>query len=78
MEDERRVCRVRTHAGQLAVTVHIRRAVFADTLGMEAHAPAPAEDAVVALHQCGERWPRRLVKLSDAVGAGPHDIKVMD
>jgi len=29
---------------------------------VEAHAPAPAKDAVVALHQRGERGPRRLIE----------------
>jgi hypothetical protein len=35
---------------------------------MEAHAPAAAEHAVVALHQRRERVPRRLVQRLDGVG----------
>src|SRR5262249_54154519 len=34
---------------------------------MEAHAPAAAKDTVVALHQRGERGPRRLIE-------GPHGV----
>ena len=76
VEDERRMCRSRTHAGQLAVTVQLRRGVLADALGMESHAPAAAEDAVVVLHQRGERRPRRLVERSDTVGGRCHEINV--
>src|ERR1022692_2378464 len=76
VEDERRVCRPRTHAGQLAVTVQLRRGVLADTLGMKSHAPAAAEDPVVALYQRGECRPRRLVERPDTVGGRSHEINV--
>src|SRR6516164_9813630 len=42
---------------------------------MEAHAPAAAEDAVVALHQRGERGPRRLIQGSDGVRRLHHDVQ---
>jgi hypothetical protein len=41
--------------------------VRAGIIVMEAHAPAAAEDAIVALHQRGERGPRHLVE-------GPHGV----
>src|ERR1019366_2110311 len=74
VEDERRVCRSRTQASQLAITVQLR--CGADALGMESHAPAAAKDAVVVLHQRGERRPRRFVERSDTVGGRSHEINV--
>src|SRR5215475_172476 len=41
-----------------AVVLWVRSGVIV----MEAHAPAAAKDAVVALHQRGERGPRRLIE----------------
>src|SRR5215475_11816252 len=41
-----------------AVVLRVRSGVIV----MEAHAPAAAKDAVVALHQRGERGPRRLIE----------------
>src|SRR6516164_27771 len=47
-----------------AVVLWVRPGVIV----VEAHAPAAAKDAVVALHQRGELGPRRLVE-------GPHDVR---
>src|ERR1700759_3482183 len=38
------------------------RRVGSRVFGVEPHAPAPAKDAIVVLHQRGERGPRRLVE----------------
>ena len=67
IEDERRMCGAGKHTGELPVAVQRGRRPFADALGMEAHAPAAAEDAVVALHQRGERRPGRLAESLDRV-----------
>src|SRR3954454_17671791 len=75
-EDESRVCLTRTHPLQLAFTVQPRGSVPADALGMERHAPAAAEDAVVSLHQRGEPRPRRLFKRPNLVGGHTHRPKV--
>jgi len=47
-----------------AVVLWVRSGVIV----MEAHAPAAAKDAVVALHQRSERGPRRLIE-------GPHGVR---
>jgi hypothetical protein len=59
MADERRVCGVRTHAGQLAVTVQVRRVVFADALGMN------------PMHQQPPKMP--LLRSTNAANAGHID-----
>jgi Protein of unknown function (DUF1214) len=43
--------------------------------GMEPHAPAPAKDALVALHQRGERGPRRLVESHHGVREFGHEAQ---
>jgi hypothetical protein len=73
VEHERRVRGAGQHAVQFASALR-RRRISAVVLGMEAHAPAAAEDAVVALDELGERRPRRLVKSSNSVG-GLHGTK---
>ena len=67
VEDKRRVGCSRPHPFELPLAVQLRRGLLADPLGVEAHAPAAAEHAVVALHQRGERVPRRLIEGLDRV-----------
>src|SRR6516165_11474566 len=42
---------------------------------MEAHAPAAAKDAVVALHQRGERGPGRLIESPHGVRRFDHEVQ---
>src|SRR6185437_3416783 len=48
------------------------RRVGPGVFGVEPHAPAPAKDAIVALHQRGERGPRRLVESLHGVRGSGH------
>jgi len=61
----------------LALAVLGRGGVLADTLGVEPHAPAPAEDPVVALHKRRERRPRRLIERLDGVGRFGHEVETV-
>jgi len=64
--------RTRPHPVVLALTVRGRVAPIA--FGMHSHAPATAEDSVVALHQLGEGRPGRIVKNADGVVG--HSLKL--
>ena len=44
--------------------------------GVEAHAPAAAKDTVVALHQRGERGPRRLIESLYGVPRFDHEVQL--
>src|SRR5215475_13684588 len=52
-----------------AVVLWVRSGIIV----MEAHAPAAAKDAVVALHQRGERGPRRLIESLHGVRRFGHE-----
>ena len=51
------------------------RRVGSRVFGVEPHAPAPAKDAIVALHQRGERGPRRLVESLHGVRGFGHEAQ---
>src|SRR3954453_16396596 len=61
VEDECGVRGAGTHPLQLPLAMEVCRGVLDASLGMEADAPAAAEDAAVPLDERRERWPRRLV-----------------
>ena len=65
VEDERGMGRSCPNTSELPTAVHARRVL--GVVGVEAHAPASAEDPVVALDQRSERWPCRLVESPDLV-----------
>ena len=56
------------NTSQFPLTV---QSLLATVIGVEAHAPAAAKDAVIALHQTGKRLPGRFIESLDRV-ARPH------
>jgi hypothetical protein len=70
------MCGSRADAVQLALSVEdCCGGTLAGIFGMETHAPAAAEDSVVALHERRERLPRRLIKSLDRVRRSLHGIQ---
>jgi hypothetical protein len=66
--------RSRADTLELPLAVESGRGLRADAGGVEAHAPAAAEDAVVALHESGEGIPCRLVERLDGVRRHGHRV----
>ena len=66
VEHERCVRSPRQDADPLSFLLRCGLIVSSVVLGVKPHAPAATEDAVVALHELGERGPRRLVQGSDS------------
>ena len=71
VEDKRGMSGSGMDALLLALSVEVRSAP-GNSLGMESHAPAAAEDSVVALDERRESGPGRLAKSLDLVWVGPH------
>jgi len=72
VEDQRRVRGPGPDAVEFLLPVRLRGVEVGGFFGVEAHAPAAAEDAAVGFHQRRERIPRRHVECLDGEVGGLH------